>query len=96
MALCSFSDFSENKKLSQALQEDFSFILLRTVGHPDFSGILSLTMSNSGDLELSSCFFKRHSVRLHLPYYLLKIVLIVVLPVVRQLLSWVYLWVDLR
>ncbi len=43
-----FFDFSENKKkLSQALQENFSFILLRTVDHPDFSDILSLTLSNS-------------------------------------------------
>jgi hypothetical protein len=41
-------DFSENKKkLSQALQEDFSFIFLRTVDLPDFSDILSLTLSNS-------------------------------------------------
>ena len=45
-------DFSENKKqLSQDLQKDFSFILLRTVGHPDFSDILSLTLSNSVVLE---------------------------------------------
>jgi hypothetical protein len=42
-----FFDFIENKKLSQALQKDFSFISLRTVGHhPDFSDILSLTLSN--------------------------------------------------